>query len=359
MEEKEPINTPAQSGVNKQSAESVPPQLSKPHSMSPIVWFGLGLLVVVLGGGYYLLSNRNPRITQSPTSTPVALVTTSPTTEPTANWKTYKTEYYAFSYPQEWEVKKTNVYDSGNETEFEYNFGKPFYIRERGNYNQLTGTAFVSLEEHLGAGSMKYKDIKVDSQRAKFISSEGEPGHVLAFEEVVFFTTDKSMIVSLYYQPDYFKSEVKTLDLILSTFRFVDQAGVLNWVTYTDTKTGFSIEYPPNWRKVEFQNGVGVGPPEIREDVKWAVNYYDKSESSKEKIISDVGSQFLDRKETRDNITINDLFALKVTITTNELQSWYEELIIIESESKIYSISNGAIKDSNFRSFYNSFRLLN
>jgi hypothetical protein len=50
-------------------------------------------------------------INPQPTSTPVAVVTPSPTPDPTANWKTYTNQkyFYSFKYPQSYTVGQNGV----------------------------------------------------------------------------------------------------------------------------------------------------------------------------------------------------------------------------------------------------------
>ena len=136
-----------------------------------------------------------------------------------------------------------------------------------------------------------------------------------------------------------------------------------SWQTHADYTTAYSIKYPQGWRKVDFGKGsIGVGPSEVGEDVKWAVNVYDSSATSIEQLISEIGKQFPDRKEKREEVVLwaggAKIKAIKVTVTTPQISDWLSETIIFEQEGKIFSIGNGAIKDSNFELFYNSFTRL-
>jgi len=136
-----------------------------------------------------------------------------------------------------------------------------------------------------------------------------------------------------------------------------------DWQNHTDYTNAFAIKYPKGWRKVDFGNGsIGVGPAEVGEDVKWAVNIYDPSATTIESIISDMGDQFDDRQEKREDVVIwaggDNIKATKVTVTTSQYSDWQYEAVIFEHYGKIFSISNGAIIDSDFELFYNSFTRL-
>jgi len=135
------------------------------------------------------------------------------------------------------------------------------------------------------------------------------------------------------------------------------------WQIHTDYMTAYSIKYPKGWRKVDFGKGsIGVGPADVGEDVKWVVNIYDSSATSIDNLISDIGKQFPDRKEKREEVVIwaggAKIKAIKVTVTTPQISDWLSETVIFEQDGKIFSIGNGAQKDSNFELFYNSFTRL-
>lgn len=154
-----------------------------------------------------------PTPTPSPTSTP----------EPTADWKTYTSESASFLYPQDWVAESPQVFGSRSEVDFKYNLTTVLALSMVGNYNNSTGEPFATLNEFLGNRDSNAKEINVGGYQAKRITSTGETGHVIPYEEVVLFTPDKSLIVSLYYQASYYeKPEAnRVLDQILSTFKFL------------------------------------------------------------------------------------------------------------------------------------------
>lgn len=132
------------------------------------------------------------------------------------------------------------------------------------------------------------------------------------------------------------------------------------WQTHTDYEIGYSIDFPKDWRKVDFGKGsIGVGPSDVGEDVKWVLNVYDSSATTIDTIISDMGKQFQDRKEKREEVVVwaggAKIKAIKAVVTTPQVSDWLYELVIFERKGKIIAIGNGAIKDSDFELFYNSF----
>lgn len=149
-----------------------------------------------------------------------------------------------------------------------------------------------------------------------------------------------------------------------------------DWETYSNASAGFSIKHPAGWGKgggADNWNWVGFGPQEIREDVLWAVSFYNKSEKTMAQIKDESGEQFDDRKQTEEAINLEGLTATKVVTTTNQYTNWYLVTIIIESDDMLYAINNGAQTDTalnemlikrtgkdyeiTFEDYYTSFKL--
>lgn len=140
-----------------------------------------------------------------------------------------------------------------------------------------------------------------------------------------------------------------------------------NWNTYSSTEQGFTIKYPKKldkypeaWQYEELGTtdfGVGFGTPSSKSGgYIWGVGAYDNG--NLEELIKQMGSQFSDRQELRQDITINGAPAFLVTVTTNQYQDWISKNVYIQKDSKIYIIGNGAIDLSEFDSFYNSFKFI-
>ncbi|MBU1203434.1 hypothetical protein KKH39_05320 [Patescibacteria group bacterium] len=131
------------------------------------------------------------------------------------------------------------------------------------------------------------------------------------------------------------------------------------WQTYTNNQYNFSIEYPDDWTVADVDSigpslTVGFSPKDLTGDFQWGINIYNKNEKTVEELIADVGDQFLDRQESRQNIVIGGINAIKATITTDQYDNWNAEYIVFENGAYIFTISNGAIPDDNYEQFYNS-----
>ncbi len=134
----------------------------------------------------------------------------------------------------------------------------------------------------------------------------------------------------------------------------------IDWQIFIDSKVGYTIKYPSDWRRVDFENGIGVAPQEIREDILWGLWFYDSSQKSKDEVISEIGRQFYEtgRFEERESIRLNNIQALKIIVTPSQYPDWYSESIIVEHNGRVFRIGNGAIKDDKFELFYKSFKFI-
>lgn len=144
----------------------------------------------------------------------------------------------------------------------------------------------------------------------------------------------------------------------------------VNWKTYIDPQQRYSIKYPLTWRIIS-GDFFGTGPKEIKEDILWGVNTFDINTNTVAKVTNELGKQFSDRKQTINRIKVGDLNATQIITTTATRDDWYLETIIFEDTDTLFSVSNGAIKDSNlekmvgvpegltFKDFYMSFKLIN
>ena len=80
------------------------------------------LVLIAIGGAYYF-GTKKGNIIPTPTQSPVTVAsnapapitpTTKPTTDPTANWKTYENNvyHYSFKYPPSWAVRAFQYSDN-------------------------------------------------------------------------------------------------------------------------------------------------------------------------------------------------------------------------------------------------------
>ncbi len=137
------------------------------------------------------------------------------------------------------------------------------------------------------------------------------------------------------------------------------QYNTYNWQTYENKNLGFKIKYPQDWVFEEFEdNTTYFGTPETKiGGYIWRVSVYEPDELEKQ--ISQMGKQFDDRKETRNEIRVNqDITGLLVTVTTEKYTDWILKTVYFERDGQLYVIGNGAINDERFDAFYKSYEVL-
>lgn len=138
----------------------------------------------------------------------------------TSDWNKFSDNVLSLRYPTEWSTGETQVFGSRIVVEFRYNNNPLFTISEIGNHNNGSGKAYTSLAEYIGPTRItKATDIKIGNYQAMHIVSPGEAGHVLPYEEIVFFNSDKTLLVSMYYEQSYYdkKNSDQVLSKIIST----------------------------------------------------------------------------------------------------------------------------------------------
>lgn len=142
----------------------------------------------------------------------------------TANWKTYSDKQLLFRYPEDWTIDPVQVFGSRSEVEFKYQKTSAFSLTYFANYNNGTEKPFTTLEEFIGTRDGYVKEILLADQKAKYIVDPGDPGHVIPYEEILFFSPDNKAIISLHYEQSYYDvpKANKILDQILSTFKFIN-----------------------------------------------------------------------------------------------------------------------------------------
>lgn len=146
------------------------------------------------------------------------------------------------------------------------------------------------------------------------------------------------------------------------------------WNIYTNSSESYRIKYPnklnkkdENWVYREYTQGYSENqevkevyfgtPSSAQGGYIWGVSVYDNE--NLEDLIKQQGRQFDDREESRQNITVNGVPVLLVTVTTNRFDDWISKMVYIEKGKKIYTITNGAVDRLEFDYFYNSFEFIN
>lgn len=151
-----------------------------------------------------------------------------------------------------------------------------------------------------------------------------------------------------------------------------------DWRIYTNKSVGFSVKYPQTFFSKEgfwaddndkFA-GVTFGPRELIHDSFWGIFFYSKDQSSIEEIKKQIGSQFSDRVQTEENISINGINAIRVT-TKSENSDWVEISIIFSDKNGNLYVTGGDLDERTndtllrltnqkynikFEDFYSSFK---
>ena len=128
------------------------------------------------------------------------------------------------------------------------------------------------------------------------------------------------------------------------------------WQTVTDTQVGYTVQYPPDWLKVERDNGFDVSPG--MGGFGLGLRYYDKTKNTQEELIGEIGYLAgTERSESRSEVEFNGIKATKITVTTLPSTD-PTTAIVFEAYGKIFVLQT-AYSTEEFETFYKSFRLLN
>lgn len=177
------------------------------------------IVAAIVIGATYFYSTQKKII---PTSTQA-----SDTTE---NWKTYQFQGGLFKYPSAWNENPIQLSGSGSTLEIKDKDGKyVFTFSTLGNYSQLTGKPFATLEESLGNPSKALPSLTVDGQEGKQIfpvaGSENKNG-------VIFFIKDQGSIYSLVLETSA-KNGSELFKQIVSSFKFMPAGESQNYIRAT------------------------------------------------------------------------------------------------------------------------------
>ena len=198
----------------------------KTNLATPIVFLILG--VVIGASGLWAYQKYSPFLNKQPVNQTASTSMPTPTSDPTANWKTYtNTKYYfSFKYPSEW-IDVTDQRSKELDRE----------CRLKTDRNEFINGTLLD---------------KVDPS---FIERPWSKQYSIAGGKAVLITyTDDLGPGSKGGSID-----LVTFNQVLSTFKFTDSTSdVTNWKTYTDPNFGFTFKYPSDYLKYLKTDSSGV-----------------------------------------------------------------------------------------------------
>ena len=255
--------------------KKVTPQVSLKSSSKLIPILLIILIFAVLGvGALYAYENyfrKEKPIVNPNTNNPITI---SPT-DPTSNWKTYNGALVSYKYPTGLFIRENNqntqsFYTSSTVAETSENCIKnnlgtmsnpcPYptleiTISKLNNINQIpTNTTDASLPIYL---------TYVNSEGLSIVKNKEAIGGMGLSNVLEGFVVKDNITYKINLQTDPAEgtrvniNDWETLNRILSTFKFTNETSVIdisNWKTYSNTKYGYAISYPPNWVYREFPN---------------------------------------------------------------------------------------------------------
>ncbi len=230
-----------------------PPQIKMPYKNFTPKFIGVILILVALGVGasygIWWWGNQNSQVTM-PSATP----------DPTAGWKTYTNVQYGFQlkYPPDWSVevspdgKSIALVSAETEMALEENnkeLSDPKLIKNCITEGPVSEIVF-SNHSTLALDIQQYHP-QVIEKNYNGIIFKVHP--IFGMIDGTTYETEKD---NKNYVFDVY--DPARIDQILSTFKFTNSVDTSTWKTYTNTKYGYSIQYPETWEwdvKADQSNG--------------------------------------------------------------------------------------------------------
>ncbi len=253
-------------------------------------------------------------------------------------------------YPKSWPA---TTIPATNQVVITTNTGEIIKISARDNNDRISAANWY-LNNNPQASLSQLKSVTADDLSGVF-----SPNGLAAYLA----DADKNQLYSFEYMMDA-NAQLRYPALFLMIIKnfkpVIGREATADWQAYDNTADGYSVKYPTDWKTVVVSDSIaGFAPITMALDYQWAILVFDASQKTKEDIIREMGSQFAaSRSESRENITLGNVAATKVVVTTATIPSWYSESIFIEKNNKTYQISNGAINSDLFEPFYRSFQLI-
>ncbi len=247
-----PAQPVAQEPVQPQTPPPVQtsPQQTAPKSKFsfrkwPILLLAILFLILIIGGGFLLLSKKSV----SPTPTPAPVVTTvpTPTPDPTASWKTYTETGFSIKLPTDWHryypyqgaILTYKNYDDSIPDEPATDKMLRIEINSQPSSQDLQ-TYVNSITTNNKSGPFQTTNLTIDGQPAiEIYQNNSAP--------VIYVKPTNSDIIYIGFLGS-FANHKDLVNQILSTFKFTSSNSandISNWKTYTGNY--FTIKYPDGW----------------------------------------------------------------------------------------------------------------
>lgn len=223
------------------------PTTSQPTiSWLPIAISSVASLLVGLLLGQYLSLKPAPTL-----PIPIPLAVSTPVLDPTANWQTYTSEKYAFSfkYPPLWALQAVSAPKLNDEIWIASDLSRipPGKYGDIGN-GARPPISFTISKQDLSSNykAQSYKNFQsipytVGNTAGVKKSGYNEEGMM---QETIISAKIGNWYLNVVPQD---VEESQQVDRILSTFKFIGNQDTSTWRVYNDAVAGFSISYPPNW----------------------------------------------------------------------------------------------------------------
>jgi len=199
------------------------------------------------------------------------------------------------------------------------------------------------------AAGVIFKDVEPDSWYEKAVYSLQQKEIIQGYPDQTFRPTNNVR-----------RSELAVV--IEKALRYIQNPeGIAPWKIYKNEKFFYEIAYPSKWQAKDFFDYLaGFQPPWMTDNnVQWAVTVLQNIDDVLQQEINKMGAEFpTTRSVLQQNVDLNGNQALVVTVATSEDPTFFHKQIFILRGNAYYIMNNGAILNSDFDLFWQSFKLL-